>query len=74
MVQVYKTIGEGFKVCAEIAIMAADSGGVPVDEEVISIGGTIRGADVVVVLIPAHSNNFFDRQLKESCASHGIAP
>jgi hypothetical protein len=63
--QIYKTLGEGFKVCAEIAVMAADSGGVPVDEEVISIGGTIRGADTAVVLIPAHSTDFFSLQFKE---------
>jgi hypothetical protein len=63
--QVYKTLGEGFKVCAEIAVMAADSGGVPVDEEVVSIGGTIRGADTAVVLIPAHSTDFFSLQFKE---------
>jgi len=63
--QVFKMIGEGFKVAAEIAVMAADSGGVPVDEEVISIGGTGRGADTAVVLIPAHSNDFFSLQFKE---------
>jgi hypothetical protein len=63
--QVFKMLGEGFKVCAEIAVMAADSGGVPVDEEVIAIGGTVRGADTAVVLIPAHSNDFFRLQFKE---------
>jgi hypothetical protein len=63
--QVFKMLGEGFKVCAEIAVMAADSGGVPVDQEVISIAGTGRGADTAVVLIPAHSNDFFSMQFKE---------
>ena len=63
--QTFKMIGEGFKVCAEIAVMAADSGGVPVDREVISIGGTMRGADTAMVLIPAHSNDFFNMQFKE---------
>jgi uncharacterized protein len=63
--QIFKMIGEGFKVCAEIAVMAADSGGVPVDQEVISIGGTGRGADTALVLIPAHSTDFFSMQFKE---------
>jgi hypothetical protein len=63
--QVFKMFGEGFKVCAEIAVMAADSGGIGVDQEVISIGGTGRGADTAVVLIPAHSNDFFSMQFKE---------
>ena len=36
---IFKMIGHGFKVCAEIAIMAADSGCIPVNQEIISIGG-----------------------------------
>jgi hypothetical protein len=63
--QIFKLLGEGFKVVAEIAVMAADSGGVPVDREAISIGGTTRGADTAVVLVPAHSNDFFSMQFKE---------
>jgi len=30
-------IGDGFKVCAEIAVMAADSGCIPVNQEIISM-------------------------------------
>ena len=56
--------GHGLKVCVEIAIMAADSGAIPM-EEVISIGGRSRGADTAVVVRPAHMNNFFDMQIKE---------
>jgi hypothetical protein len=44
--------------------MAADSGAIPL-EEVVSIGGRIRGADTAVVLKPAHMNNFFEMQIKE---------
>jgi len=63
--EVFKMLGEGFKVCAEMAIMAADCGGVPVDEEVIAIAGTGRGCDTAVVLVPAHSNDFLKLQFKE---------
>lgn len=63
--EVFKMLGEGFKVCAEMAIMAADCGGVPVDEEVMTIAGTGRGCDTAVVLVPAHSNDFFKLQFKE---------
>ncbi|MCC6028379.1 MAG: hypothetical protein LM574_07360 [Archaeoglobus sp.] len=56
--------GHGLKVCVEIAIMAADSGAIPITE-VISIGGRARGADTAVVIRPAHMNNFFDAQIKE---------
>ncbi|MEM2086487.1 MAG: pyruvate kinase alpha/beta domain-containing protein [Archaeoglobaceae archaeon] len=56
--------GHGLKVCVEIAVMAADSGAVPITE-VVSIGGKTRGADTAVVIRPAHMNNFFDMQIKE---------
>jgi hypothetical protein len=65
MGQVLKMLGEGFKVCVEIAAMAADCGAVPVDEEVITVAGTGRGCDTAIVLIPAHSNDFFQLQFKE---------
>ena len=63
--QVFKMLSEGFKVCAEIAVMAADNGGISVDGEVMAIAGTDRGCDTAVVLIPAHSNDFFKLQFKE---------
>lgn len=62
---IFKMIGHGFKVCAEITVMAADSGYIPINREVISIGGNKRGADTALVITPAHSNNFFDMQFKE---------
>jgi len=66
MGQVFKMLGEGFKVCAEMGGMAADCGGIPVDEEVMAIAGTSRGCDTAVVLVPAHSNDFFRlQQFKE---------
>jgi len=57
--------GQGMKVVCEIALMAADSGLVRTDEEIISIAGTDRGADTAVVLTPANSRNFFDLKVKE---------
>ncbi len=62
--------GKGFKVAVEIAVMAADSGHIPVSEnlEVISIGGTRTGADVSVVMRPAHGKDFFKNQVREIIA------
>ena len=60
-----KVFGEAMKVVVEIAIMAADAGLVRTDEEIISIGGTGRGADTAVVLTPVNSQNFFDLKVKE---------
>lgn len=60
-----RMLGQGVKVCVEIASMALDAGLVPYGEEIITIGGTVSGADTAVVILPAHSNNFFDTKVKE---------
>lgn len=60
-----RTMGQGFKVCLEIALMAADAGLVSVKKEVISIGGTGKGADTAVVLTPANAQDFFDLKVHE---------
>ena len=46
-------------------IMAADAGLVRTDEDVISIGGTGKGADTALLIQPANSSNFFDLKIKE---------
>lgn len=56
--------GHGMKVCVEIAIMAADSGAIPI-EEVVAVGGRGRGADTAVILRPAHMNSFFNMEIRE---------
>ncbi|MCD1295650.1 hypothetical protein CUJ83_11640 [Methanocella sp. CWC-04] len=58
-------VSVGAKVCVEISIMAADGGYVPVDDEIIAIGGTWGGADTACVIKPAHANNFFDLHILE---------
>ena len=47
--------------------MAADSGYIPVSDntEIIAIGGTRQGADVALVLRPAHSIDFFSLQVRK---------
>lgn len=59
-----RVFGQGMKVACEIATMAADAGQVRVDEEVISIGGTGRGADTAVVQ-PNYTHRFFNMRVKE---------
>ncbi|HEY3316103.1 MAG TPA: pyruvate kinase alpha/beta domain-containing protein [Bacillota bacterium] len=58
--QTLRTIGHGFKVCYEVAVMALDAGLIPYGEEIIAVGGTGRGADTALVLRPAHAKDFFD--------------
>ena len=60
-----RIFGQGTKVAVEIALMAADSGLISVQENVISIGGTGRGADTALVLQAANVNNFFDVKVRE---------
>ena len=53
-----RTFGQGTKVCAEIAMMAADAGLVPITQDVVCIAGTGRGADTAWVIQPANSQAF----------------
>jgi hypothetical protein len=53
------------KVACEIAAMAADAGLVRTDAEIIAVGGTGRGADTAVVLLPNYSHRFFNMKIKE---------
>ena len=66
-----RIFGQGIKVACEIALMAADSGMVRTDEDVISIGGTAHGADSAIILRPVNSHRFFDLKVKEIlCKPH----
>ena len=60
-----RIFGQGVKVAVEIAIMSTDSGLISVKEDVISIGGTGRGADTALVLRPATVQDFFDVKVHE---------
>jgi hypothetical protein len=55
---------EGIKVVMEITMMAADSGLITLDEDVIAIGGTGRGADTACIIKPEYTSNFLDMRLK----------
>jgi hypothetical protein len=69
---VLRLFGEGTKVCVEITVMAADAGLIPVDREVIAIGGTGRGADTALLIKPATASNFFDLRIGEIIAKPRI--
>jgi hypothetical protein len=68
VVHTLRLFGEGTKVCVEIAIMAADAGLIPVDREVITIGGTGRGAETALVMKPATASRFFNLEIREIIA------
>jgi hypothetical protein len=65
MAYMLRTFGQGTKVAIELSLMAADAGLVRTDEDIISIGGTVEGADAALVLQPANSSSVFDLKVKE---------
>jgi len=64
----YYTFSQGTKVAVEIAVMAADAGLIPTNEEIISIAGTDTGADTALVIKPAYSTDFFSLKVLELIA------
>lgn len=63
-----RVVAVGLKVAVECTLIAADQGIIPVEEEVIAVGGTASGADTVCVIRPAHTSSFFDLQVREIVA------
>lgn len=63
-----RLFSEGVKVCVECAVKAADSEAIPIDEEVIAIAGTDRGADTAIVIKPTHIQDLFDMDIREIVA------
>jgi hypothetical protein len=60
--------GQGMKVCVEIVLMAADSGLIPMDKEIMSIAGSSSGADTCIIVKPAYPRTFFDLEIREILA------
>jgi len=63
-----RLMGEGTKVCVEITLMAADSGLIPVDRDIVAIAGTGKGADTALRIKPANTGRFFELKIKEVIA------
>lgn len=68
MAQTLRLFGQGTKVAVEVVAMAADAGMVPVDRDVIGVGGTAKGADTALVIKPANSTKIFDMIIREIIA------
>lgn len=60
-----RIFGQGVKVAIEVAVMALDAGLLPYDREIISIGGTGKGADTAIVCMPRHGKDFFSFEVRE---------
>ena len=60
--------GQGMKVCVEIVMMAADAGLIPMNKEVMAIGGTAEGTDTCIVVKPAYPRKFYELEIREIVA------
>lgn len=65
MANTLRMLGQGIKVCVEIATMALDAGMIPYGADVIAVGGTGSGADTAVIIRPAHAASIFDTWISE---------
>jgi len=60
-----RLFSQGVKVAVECSLMAADAGAVPVDRDIIAVGGTGSGSDSALVLRAANQNRFLDMKIRE---------
>jgi hypothetical protein len=59
-----RLFGQGTKVAVEVAIMAADAGTLT-GNDIVSIGGSGRGADSALIIKPANQSDLFDMRIRE---------
>ena len=60
-----KMLGQGTKVCVEIAMMALDAGAIEYGRQIIAVGGTGRGADTVCRLTPEYTADLMGTKIHE---------
>ncbi|MFP4498075.1 MAG: hypothetical protein ACLFQV_07680 [Vulcanimicrobiota bacterium] len=63
----WRMMGQGTKVCVEIATMACDAGLIP-PGDVVTVAGTGKGADTVLLISAMPSNKTFDMKIKKVLA------
>ena len=59
-----RLFGQGTKVAVEVAVMATDSGNLT-GNDIVSIGGSGRGADTALIIKPANQSDLFDTRIRE---------
>ena len=60
-----RVLGTGVKVGCEIVCMATDAGLIRAGQDVIAIGGSVRGADTAAVITASNTHRFFDTRVQE---------
>lgn len=69
-----RMFGQGMKVCAEIAVMAADQGAIKEAEPIMCLAGTAGGEDTVAIITPATSNRLLEMKINEVLAKPSLYP
>lgn len=57
--ETFRTLGQGFKVAVEVILIAADTGRIPLHQDVIGVGGTGTGADTAIVARATRTDDVF---------------
>ena len=65
MANTLRMLGQGTKVCVEIAMMALDNGAIAYGRQVIAVGGTGRGADTICRLTPDYTADLLGTRIHE---------
>jgi len=60
-----RMLGQGTKVCVEIALMALDSGSITYGKPVVCIGGSSHGADTACVITPGYTACLLETKIHE---------
>jgi len=66
--QALRRFSEGTKVGVEISLMACDAGAVPEGADVLTLAGTGRGADTLLLIRPAATKRFLELRVLEILA------
>ena len=65
MAHALRMLGQGVKVCVEVAVMALDAGLIPHGQKIVAVGGTTGGADTALIISPAHANHILKTKIHE---------
>lgn len=67
-----RMLGQGVKVCVEIALMALDSGSISYGRPVICVAGSGGGADTVCVITPDYTADLLNTRIHEILCKPGL--
>lgn len=67
-----RMMGQGVKVCVEVALMANDAGAITYGKPIVAIGGSAHGADTACILTPGYTASLFDTKIHEIICKPGL--